>query len=160
MNPAFLLMQVLSNKRSGLTAQYVDQISEMNKVNKQAESLRNLMALIRAAKTEDGLSEAVFKTKVEDKFGDQNPDFSGPEGTGVDKSLFDTSSYVVDGKFSSDKLTDMVEDLRNKIASLNNLNSQTQIKIKMTEQYRNETIEWENSLLDKIGRVFEKINQN
>ena len=61
--------------------------------------------------------------------------------------------------FNADLVSTVVEDLRHKITSMNNLNSQNQIKVKMIEQFRNETIEWQKSLLDKLDRLFQKVNQ-
>ena len=61
--------------------------------------------------------------------------------------------------FSPKQVDPMIEDLRHKITSMNNLNSQNQIKVKMVEQFRNETIEWQKSLLDKLDRLFQKVNQ-
>ena len=61
--------------------------------------------------------------------------------------------------FKPEQIDTMIEDLRHRVTSMNNLNSQNQIKVKMIEQFRNETIEWQKSLLDKLDRLFQKVNQ-
>ena len=76
--------------------------------------------------------------------------------------LMDGKSYIMRHEtkhFSPAQVDTMVEDIRHKITSMNNLNSQNQIKVKMIEQFRNETIEWQKSLLDKLDRLFQKVNQ-
>ncbi|MCY4325786.1 MAG: hypothetical protein OXC81_07180 [Betaproteobacteria bacterium] len=199
-----LLMKVLANTRTRMTAQYLDEVNEMNRVNNKANLYRDLMEELRQAKSNGTLNHQDFIPKLqalqdkygEDLFNDANfdmtkygsksygrteflnqeelaertaeLDFAGIEyntrgnDPGFMRHFGDADdiriSYTVK-LFEGTHIDPMIEDLRHKITSMNNLNSQNQIKVKMIEQFRNETIEWQKSLLDKLDRLFQKVNQ-
>lgn len=147
-DPTYLLMQVLAQKRSLLTKQYVGFISDMNAVNQKAEKLEQFRARISAkvAQMKDGdkINSYTFDTTLR-----------GDMTTGE----YDYQSSMSGGNYTKAALQDLAESVRNKIQSMNNINSQTQVKIKMVQEYRDETIEWQSSLQDQLLRVFNKINQ-
>lgn len=154
-DPSYLLMQVLANKRKNLTSQYINFISDMNSVNQRADRLEDLRAKVSAYVSKMGKDDKMSPAEMRQKRTD-----SGVQVEGNSVGDFDWKPYKgKDGNYSKESLQDMVEAIRNKIQTLNNLNSQTQVKVKMIDEYRNETIEWQNSLQDRLERVFSKINQ-
>lgn len=152
-NPLFLIMMVLAGKRRNLTSQLVTRINDMNQTNKKADAYNSLIAKIRQHMPSDKKGYvwgSVIKNDVVKAAEDK-------AGVKLDFNYHDYAES--DGKLTYDKLHDMIDDVRNKVTSLNNLNSTTQLKIKQVQIYRDETTEWQNSLLDSINRLFQKVNQ-
>ena len=155
-DPEFLMMRVLANKRINITSQLLSQINQMNETNHKADIYNALIQKIHTVMPSDKNGTVAGNDFVNNVLAANNGKFGENY---LDKAPFDWASYESDGKFTYNKLHDMLDDLRNKITSLNNLNSETQLKIKETQIFRDETTEWQNTALDKLSRLFEKINQ-